>query len=77
MRDRLREASNPVTRTKLSKLLEAAQKGLASNETVTSEDLLVFVNGVLETHLPIELEAIRAASAEAEAALGSHTGELA
>lgn len=61
-------------RSKLLKLLDAAQKGLSVNETVTPENLLIFVNGVLETQLPPELEAIKEAEDEAQGALEGKEG---
>jgi hypothetical protein len=66
--ERLPQASNPQVRAKLGGLLHAAVSGLALNRTVTAEDLLVFVYGVLEDGLEAEEAAQRAARAAAEAA---------
>ena len=68
VKDRLSQAGNPTVRLKLSHLLEAAQRGLAQNPTITPENTLIFVSGILETVVTAEVAAAKKAVAAAEAA---------
>ena len=76
MKGRLGQAGNPIVRLKLFHLLEAAQKGIATNTTAAPEDILIFVSGVLGQVVPAEAEAARKAEAAAEAASNNPDGDF-
>lgn len=76
MRGRLGQADSPTVRLKLSRLLEAAQKGIALNPTAAPEGILIFVSSILGQVVPAEAESARQAEAAAEAASNANDGKV-